>query len=188
MSSSLSTLATFSVVFPFSISKVQCSFSALEAELVSLLNTLFHRRKKYHLSIYESLLSLLFTFPSFCVPSTYILLHYFWPNMRQPSWNPGSVAIIMIISLCYFYEIKSHRFRAHFRLHFLQTARHQMLPPLSPTPGHFSPTYYFLLCCFCDSIVEIFHDSKELCCSPDTKMCPRMIGVLLHPLRGERRG
>lgn len=36
--------------------------------------------KKYHLSIYESFLSLLFTFTSLCVSFSYDLLNYFWPN------------------------------------------------------------------------------------------------------------
>lgn len=44
-------------------------------------------RKKYHFSIYESFLSLLFTFSSLCVSSSYDILNYFWPNTMSQSWN-----------------------------------------------------------------------------------------------------
>lgn len=47
LTSSLSTLAIFFLEFPFAGPKAQRSVSALEDEFVSLLNALFHKRKKY---------------------------------------------------------------------------------------------------------------------------------------------
>lgn len=46
LTSSLSTLAIFFLEFPFAGPKAQRSVSALEDEFVSLLNALFHKRKK----------------------------------------------------------------------------------------------------------------------------------------------
>lgn len=65
----LSNLVTFFLSCLLSISQVQHSFNVLEEVLATLLHVLFLRRrrgKKYHLSIYESFLSLLLVFTSLC--------------------------------------------------------------------------------------------------------------------------
>lgn len=94
--------------FHFQYLKCSTFFNALEDVLVSLLNALFHRRTKYHLSIYESLLSLFFTFPSLCVSSFYILLNYFWPNIRQLTWKLGSQLAMLIPLVPFVWEATGH--------------------------------------------------------------------------------
>lgn len=125
---------------------------------------------------------------------TYILLNYVWPNTKWPSQNPKSLLSLWLFLWCHVHEMKSRVFRARCKLlSFLPIAalysRIIQTLPLSCASGcHFSPIYYFLPFCLCDSVVNIFHDSKKPYCSPDPKKCPRMMRVLPHPLgEGEER-
>ena len=150
-----------------------------------LTECIISENKKYHLSIYESLLSLLFTFPSLYVSSTYIILNYSWPYMRQPSWNSGSVTIVIIIPLVPFGWNEVPRIQGILKLFsFLQTAvivleNYPKAAPLS------WPYFSFLSNMLFSPILPLWFNRgniswfQEALLFSDPKKCSRKVGVFL---------